>query len=54
MTKADLSNIVIMPVIGALGAATGTLLLQQLWIPGLVAGVIALGFSYLFWIVLPE
>jgi hypothetical protein len=54
MTKTDLSNIVVIPVIGAVAAAAGTLLLQQLWIQGLVASVIALGFSYLFWIVIPE
>jgi CHASE2 domain-containing sensor protein len=54
MTKTDLANIVILPVIGAVAAAAGTLLLQQLWIPGLIASVIALGFSYLFWIVIPE
>ena len=54
MTKNDILNVVVMPVIGALGAATGTLLLQQLWIPGGIMAVVALGFSYLFWIVLPE
>lgn len=54
MTKADLANIVVIPVIGALAAAAGTLLLQQVWVMGFVAAVLALGFSYLFWIVLPE
>jgi hypothetical protein len=54
MTKNDILNIVVLPVIGALAAAAGTLLLQQLWITGFVAAVLALGFSYLFWMVLPE
>ena len=54
MSKADLLNIVVLPVIGAIAAAAGTLLLQQLWIQGFVATVIALGFSYLFWLVIPE
>lgn len=54
MTKNDLANIVVIPVIGALAAAAGTLLLQQVWLLGSLVAVLALGFSYLFWMVLPE
>lgn len=54
MTKADLANIVVLPVIGALAAAAGTLLLQQIWVMGFIAAALALGASYLFWLVIPE
>ena len=53
MTKEDVANIAIIPVIGALSAATGTLLLHQIWITGGIFAVITLGASYLFWMILP-
>jgi hypothetical protein len=54
MTKNDLLNIAVLPVIGALASAAGALLLQQIWVTGFIAAGLALVASYIFWLVLPE